>query len=77
MVTVDKDISGKILVKFQYDPLLVQKVKGYLYYNRDFLNFTGKPTSDITDNDIKNYLVYLSEEKQSATSTLNHYNKKL
>jgi site-specific recombinase XerD len=46
-------------------------VKGYLYYNRNFLNFTGKNTSDISDNDIKDYLVYLAEEKQSATATLN------
>ncbi|MBI5286380.1 MAG: phage integrase N-terminal SAM-like domain-containing protein [Deltaproteobacteria bacterium] len=56
-------------------------VKGYLYYNRDFLNFTGKNPSDINDSDIKDYLlypalfksarIYLAEEKQSATSTLN------
>jgi len=46
-------------------------IKGYLYFNRDFLNFTGKNPSDISDNDIKDYLVYLTEEKQSATSTLN------
>ncbi|MEW6003116.1 MAG: site-specific tyrosine recombinase/integron integrase [Nitrospirota bacterium] len=46
-------------------------VKGYLYYNRDFLNFIDKKPSDITDADIKDYLLYLVEEKQSATSTLN------
>lgn len=46
-------------------------VKGYIYYNRDFLNFTGKLPSDINENDIKDYLLYLAEEKQSATSTLN------
>jgi site-specific recombinase XerD len=46
-------------------------VKGYLYYNRDFLNFTSKSPSDINDNDIKDYLLYLAEEKHSATSTLN------
>lgn len=46
-------------------------VKGYLYYNRDFLNFIGKSPSEINDEDIKKYLVYLSEERQSATSTLN------
>ncbi len=46
-------------------------VKGYLYYNRDFLSFTGKSPYEITDNDIKEYLAYLAEEKQSATSTLN------
>ena len=46
-------------------------VKGYLYYNRDFLNFTGKQPAEINDNDIKDYLFYLAEDKQSATSTLN------
>ncbi|MGC8927773.1 MAG: hypothetical protein ACP5QK_07590 [Myxococcota bacterium] len=68
-------------------------IRGYLCFNRDFLNFTGKELQDINDSDIKKYLiypvrsfalnrilallfwasnwVYLSEEKQSATSTLN------
>jgi site-specific recombinase XerD len=46
-------------------------VKGYLYYNRDFLNFIGKTPANINDSDIKDYLFYLAEEKQSATSTLN------
>ncbi len=36
-------------------------VKGYFYYNRDFLNFTGKKPNNITDSDIKDYLVYLAE----------------
>ena len=46
-------------------------VKGYLYYNRDFLSFIRKDISDIKDSDIKDYLVYLAEEKESATATLN------
>ncbi len=46
-------------------------VKGYIYYNKDFLNFSGKESSAITDNDIKDYLLYLAEERQSATATLN------
>ena len=46
-------------------------VKGYLYYNRDFLNFIRKEPSGINDSDIKDYLLYLAEEKQAATSTLN------
>ena len=46
-------------------------VKSYLYFNRNFLNFTGKEPSDINENDIKDYLLHLAEEKQSATSTLN------
>jgi len=46
-------------------------VKGYLYYNRDFLNFTAKAPSEVNDNDIKDYLLYLAEEKESATATIN------
>jgi site-specific recombinase XerD len=46
-------------------------VKGYIYYNRDFLNFTDKSPANINDSDIKDYLLYLAEEKESATSTLN------
>ncbi len=46
-------------------------VKGYLYYNRDFLNYVKKNPQDVRDSDIKDYLVYLAEEKESATSTLN------
>ncbi len=46
-------------------------VKGYLYYNRDLLSFIGKEPSGINDDDIKDYLLHLAEERQSATSTLN------
>jgi len=46
-------------------------IKSYLYYNKDFINNAGKSPSEIKDEDIKNYLVYLSETKGSATSTLN------
>jgi site-specific recombinase XerD len=46
-------------------------VKGYLYYNKDFLNFIKKSPHEVNDSDIKDYLLYLAEERQSATSTLN------
>ncbi|MDP2753502.1 MAG: phage integrase N-terminal SAM-like domain-containing protein, partial [Nitrospirota bacterium] len=46
-------------------------VKGYIYYNRDFLSFIKKETADVRESDIKDYLVYLAEEKESATATLN------
>jgi len=35
------------------------------------LNFAGKNPFEISENDIKNYLLYLAEEKEAATSTLN------
>jgi integrase/recombinase XerD len=50
-------------------------VKGYLYYNRDFLSFIGKGPFNITEEDIKELPALPCrrkvEEKQSATSTLN------
>ncbi len=39
--------------------------------DRDFLSFVNKQPSEINDNDIKDYLLYLTEEKDSATATLN------
>jgi hypothetical protein len=44
-------------------------VKGYLYYNRDFLKFTGKNPSEIIDEDIKDYLFHLAEEKKEKIVT--------
>ncbi len=62
-----KDLKRELISrKYPY-----KTIKCYLYFNRDFLNFTGKEPSNITDEDIKNYLVYLTEKKQSATSTQN------
>ena len=46
-------------------------IKGYIYYNKDFISYTRKEPSEIKDADIKDYLVYLSETKGAATSTLN------
>jgi len=46
-------------------------VKAYLRYNKELINFTGKRSSDIDESDIKNYIYYLVEKKDAATSTLN------
>jgi len=46
-------------------------VKAYIYFNIDFLNFIHKKPLEITDNDIKDYLVYLSEKKEASIYTLN------
>lgn len=35
------------------------------------LNHAGKSPSEISESDVKNYLLYLAEAKNSATSTLN------
>jgi len=66
--STDFDDLKRELVSRKYS---YKTVKGYLYYNRDFLIFVDKKPSEINDSDIKDYLLYLAEEKQAATSTLN------
>lgn len=56
------------LVSRKYSP---KTVKAYLYYNRDMLKLIGKSSFNVKESDIKNYLLYLVEEKKAATSTLN------
>jgi len=58
----------KEMVSRKYSP---KTIKAYLRYNRVFLEFTGKSFTDISDNDIRNYLSYLVEEKNVSTSSLN------
>jgi hypothetical protein len=62
-----KDLRRELVSrKYSY-----KTVKGYIYYNRDFIDFTEKDPSEVNDDDIKDYLLYLAEEKESATSTIN------
>jgi integrase len=62
-----EDLRGELVSrKYSY-----RTVKGYLYYNRDFLSLIKKEPADVRESDIKDYLVYLAEEKESATATLN------
>ncbi len=62
-----KDLKRELLSrKYSY-----KTVKAYIYFSRDFLRFADKNPYEINDSDIKNYLLYLAEEKRFATSTLN------
>lgn len=66
-ITTFEDLKRELLSrKYSY-----RTVKSYLYYNRNFQSFVNKDPHNVTDSDIKDYLLYLAEEKQSATSTLN------
>ncbi len=56
------------LISRKYSP---KTIKSYLYYNRELVNFAGKPSFSINESDIKNYLVYLVEKKDVSASTLN------
>jgi hypothetical protein len=61
-----EDLRRKLISrKYSY-----KTVKAYLYFNRDFLNFSYKKPFDVNDNNVKEYLVYLSEKKRAPISTL-------
>ena len=46
-------------------------VKQYWYHNREFLESSKKNPYDVSDEDIKDYLHRLVNEKNVSTSTLN------
>ena len=48
-----------------------KSIKSYLRYNKEFLDFVKVTEAGINNDHIKDYLVYLAEEKQAATATLN------
>jgi len=56
------------LISRKYSP---KTIKTYLHYNRELVNFAGKPSFIIDESDIKNYLAYLVEKKDASASTLN------
>lgn len=58
----------KELVSRKYSP---KTIKAYIHYNEDLLRFAKKSPADVIDEDIKNYLFYLVDEKESSASTLN------
>ncbi len=46
-------------------------VKQYLYHNREFLDFSEKNPYEMSNEDIRDYLYYLANDKEASTSTLN------
>ncbi len=60
---LERELSAR-----KYSP---KTVKIYLHYNKELIDFAGKHSLIISESDIKNYLFYLVEEKNAATSTLN------
>jgi len=58
----------KELAARKYSP---KTIKAYIRYNEDFLRFSGKNPHKIDDDDVKNFLFHLVEEKEVSTSTLN------
>lgn len=58
----------KNLVVRKYSP---KTIKSYIHYNKDFLGYVRKKPNEITNEDVKDYLFYLVEEKEVSASTLN------
>lgn len=46
-------------------------IKAYVHYNNELLRFAKKSPGDIDNEDVKNYLFYLADRKESSASTLN------
>lgn len=46
-------------------------IKSYVHYNEDFLKFVKKNPLEVTNEDVKDYLFYLAETKDTSASTLN------
>jgi len=70
LTQINYDFSDlkKELVSRKYSS---KTLKSYVYYNRELIDFAGKSPSEITNEDIKNFLVYLTETKNAATATIN------
>jgi len=45
-------------------------VKSYLFHNKHFLEFIGRPAEDVTEFDIKAYIGHLISDKNAAPSTV-------
>jgi site-specific recombinase XerD len=77
MIEVDPILQSKAapfedlrreLIARRYSP---KTVKSYIHYNEEFLKFAKKLVNEVTNEDVKNYLVYLAEKKRVSTSSLN------
>ncbi|MHC1564756.1 MAG: tyrosine-type recombinase/integrase [Candidatus Syntropharchaeales archaeon] len=58
----------KELTARKYNP---NTIEAYLHYNKDFLKFFRKNPHEVENNDVKDYLFHLVEEKEVSTFTLN------
>ena len=58
----------KELAARKYSP---NTIEAYIHYNEEFLKFSGKNPHEVENDDVKDYLFHLVEEKEVSTSTLN------
>lgn len=68
--TLQMDLENlrKEFVSRKYSP---KTIKAYIYYNQDFQKFVRKKPTEVTNEDVKDYLAYLAEQKEASTSSLN------
>jgi site-specific recombinase XerD len=62
-----EDLRKELIIR-RYSP---KTVKSYIRYNEGFLKFAKKMVNEVTNEDVKDYLVFLAEEKGVSTSSLN------
>ena len=62
-----EDLRRELVLR-KYSP---KTIKSYVHYNEEVLKFFGRNPYEITNNDVKDYLFHLAEEREVSTSTLN------
>lgn len=62
------DILRKELVARGYSP---KTIKAYINNNEQFIEYIHKSVENISNQDIRNYIVYMAEERQLSKSSLN------
>ncbi|MEM2900355.1 MAG: site-specific integrase [Thermoplasmata archaeon] len=58
----------KELVSRKYSP---KTIKAYIHYNKEFLKFVNKNPDEVVNEDIKDYLFAIAEQKNASASTIN------
>ncbi|TKJ17019.1 integrase [Candidatus Woesearchaeota archaeon B3_Woes] len=48
-----------------------ETIKSYLFFNKKLLEFTKKGSKTITENDVKNYILYMIEQYGAKPATIN------
>ena len=68
----------QILLRMKEDILLrglsQKTLEGYTLHARIFLEYCNRPSEDLNENDIRNFLWYLIHEKKVSSGTVNTYN---
>jgi len=81
-----ENLTGKIRIIVNFEDLKKElsfkkyspkTIKAYIHFNRDFMQKSKKLPQQVTNEDIKDYLIYLAEEREVSTSTINRIVKAL